>query len=429
MILKGSQRGGGMQLAAHLTRLDENDHVEVHNVRGFVSSDLTSALMEAYAVSRGTKCRQFLFSLSLSPPPAENVPVPVFENAIEEIEKRLGLAGQPRVIVFHEKEGRRHAHSVWSRIKSEEMKAINLSHTRLKLRDISRQLYFEHGWRMPRGLANSEERNPLNFTRAEWQRAKLFKKDPREIKELFRECWAMSDSHKAFAQALAARGYYLARGDERRFVAVDIDRGVYAIARWCGVRTKDVAARLGDPEKLSSVEKVKRELVGKAREKLKGFVVEAEREFALAADNFNARRAALVGKQRKERSALQQAQSERWKKESLERAQRFRKGLRGIWDRLTGTHSSIAKQNEHEVTRAHDRDERERQTLIERHLRERNSLQRERRNRRQSHTLEATKLRREIARISNVEQDQAAETAAELSRDHRRRRRRGPSPI
>lgn len=94
--------------------------------------------------------------------------MPVFEKAIEEIEKRLGLTGQPRVIVFHEKEGRRHAHSVWSRIKPGQMKAINLSHTHLKLRDISRQLYFEHGWRMPRGLANSEVRNPLNFTRAEW---------------------------------------------------------------------------------------------------------------------------------------------------------------------------------------------------------------------------------------------------------------------
>lgn len=417
-----------MQLAAHLTRLDENDHVEVHDVRGFVSSDLTGALMEAYAVSRGTKCRQFLFSLSLSPPPVENVPVPVFDSAIEEIEKRLGLTDQPRVIVFHEKQGRRHAHGVWSRIQPDVMKAINLSHTHLKLRDISRQLYFEHGWRMPRGLANSAERNPLNFTRAEWQRAKLFKKDPREIKELFRECWAMSDSRQAFAQALAARGYYLARGDERRFVAVDIDGSVYAIARWCGVRTKDVAARLGDPDELSSVKNMKSELAGKAREKLEGFVVEAERDFMLAVDGFGARRMTLVGKQRKERSALRQVQSERWKKESLDRTQRFRKGLRGIWDRLTGIHSSIAKQNEYEVAKARNRDERERQTLVERHLRERNSLQRQKHKKRQSHTLEVTKLRREIARTSNMQQDKATESAAELSRDYRRRRRQGPNP-
>ena len=35
MILKGSQRGGALKLAVHLLRLDENDHVEVHELRGF----------------------------------------------------------------------------------------------------------------------------------------------------------------------------------------------------------------------------------------------------------------------------------------------------------------------------------------------------------------------------------------------------------
>ena len=66
------------------------------------------------------------FSLSLSPPPNERVPIEVFETAIEQIEQKLGLEDQPRAVVFHEKEGRRHAHVVWSRIDTDEMKAINL---------------------------------------------------------------------------------------------------------------------------------------------------------------------------------------------------------------------------------------------------------------------------------------------------------------
>jgi hypothetical protein len=41
---------------------------------------------------------------------------PAFEAAIDMAEQRLGLDGHPRAIVFHEKEGRRHAHAVWSRI-------------------------------------------------------------------------------------------------------------------------------------------------------------------------------------------------------------------------------------------------------------------------------------------------------------------------
>lgn len=70
-------------------------------------------------------------------PETENVPVSVYEDAIVWCEQKLGLENQPRVIVFHEKQGRRHAHCVWSRIDADTMKAINLPHTKLKLMDIS----------------------------------------------------------------------------------------------------------------------------------------------------------------------------------------------------------------------------------------------------------------------------------------------------
>ena len=56
MILVGNQRGGAKNLADHLLK-EENDHVTVHEVRGFATTDLTKALQESYAVSRGTKCK------------------------------------------------------------------------------------------------------------------------------------------------------------------------------------------------------------------------------------------------------------------------------------------------------------------------------------------------------------------------------------
>lgn len=131
MILKGSQRAGGRALALHLLRQDENDHIEIHEVRGFVSRNLIGAFKEAYAVSRGSRCKQFLFSLSLSPPSDKSVSVETFEQSIAKAEARLGLAGLPRVIVFHEKKGRRHAHCVWSRIDPKTMRARQLSHFKL----------------------------------------------------------------------------------------------------------------------------------------------------------------------------------------------------------------------------------------------------------------------------------------------------------
>lgn len=169
MILKASQRGGGQGLAVHLMRTDENEHVEVHELRGFASDDSSEAFKEAEAVSRATKCRQYLFSLSLNPPEQADVPIGAFEDAIE---RKLGLEVQPRAIVFHEKEGRRHAHCVWSRIDGETLRAKQMSFFKTRLQAVSRELYLDHNWEMLRGLMDGALRDPRSFNLAEWQQAK-----------------------------------------------------------------------------------------------------------------------------------------------------------------------------------------------------------------------------------------------------------------
>ncbi len=220
MIIQASERGGAKQLGLHITRTDDNEHVEVHQIKGFVSNDVIEALKEAYAVSKGTKCKNFLFSVSLNPPETENVPVSVFEDTINRIEQKNNLVDHPRVVVFHEKEGRRHAHAVWSRIDDETMTAKNLSHFKLKLRDISREVYMEQGWKMPKGLMNSQDKDPCNFNLAEWQQAKRMGHHARDLKQMFQECWAVSDSRKAFEHVLRERGFSLAKGDRRGLKAL-----------------------------------------------------------------------------------------------------------------------------------------------------------------------------------------------------------------
>ena len=235
MILKASQRGGSRQLAAHLNKTEENEHVELHEIRGFMADDVDGALHEAYAMSRGTRCTKFLFSVSLNPPETENVPIDKFEDALGRIENKLGLENQPRVVVFHEKEGRRHAHCVWSRIKTDEMKAVHLSHYKNKLMDVSKQLYLENNWDMPKGFIDKNQKNPLNYTRQEWQQALRTGQNPKIIKASLQESWLISDSRKAFEHALQDRGYYLARGDKRGYVAVDLYGEVYSLSRQIGV--------------------------------------------------------------------------------------------------------------------------------------------------------------------------------------------------
>ena len=55
MILKGNQRAGGRQMALHLLNGEQNEHVNVHEVSGFMAQDVLGALNEAYALSKGTK--------------------------------------------------------------------------------------------------------------------------------------------------------------------------------------------------------------------------------------------------------------------------------------------------------------------------------------------------------------------------------------
>lgn len=58
MILYASQRGRSAELALHLLNGDQNDHVTVHEIRGFVADDLPSALREAYACTPSGLVRQ-----------------------------------------------------------------------------------------------------------------------------------------------------------------------------------------------------------------------------------------------------------------------------------------------------------------------------------------------------------------------------------
>ena len=50
----------------------------------------------------------------------------------------------------------------------------------------------------------------------------------------------MSPSARSNAAALRSRGFTLARGDRRGYVAVDYKGEVYAIARYAGIKTKEV---------------------------------------------------------------------------------------------------------------------------------------------------------------------------------------------
>ncbi|MEP4987385.1 MAG: relaxase/mobilization nuclease domain-containing protein [Paracoccaceae bacterium] len=362
MILVGNQRGGGKNLALHLMKV-ENDQVQVHQMRGFASDDLQSAFQESYAMSRATRCKQHLFSLSLNPPHEAEASPELFEETANKAEERLGLKGQPRAIVLHTKNGRTHAHAVWCRIDTDNMKAVQLSFTKRKMQDLSRELYREHGWTMPRGFERTEFRDPRNYSLAEWQQAKRANKDPAKLKAMFQDTWAMSDSKPAFENALRERGFHLARGDRRGHVAVDYKGEVYPISRWTGVKAKDVRARLGDVAALPSVDQATqdaKDVIAKRLEELQRQQKEQERIKAeqLARDKEQQARA-----HREHRAKLDQEQKARQAREHAERNARLRKGLAGLLDRITGKRRKVVQQNKLETKQGETRDQTQVQTV------------------------------------------------------------------
>jgi methionine salvage enolase-phosphatase E1 len=375
MILKASQRAGARELALHLLNGDTNEHVTVHEIRGFVSLDLEGALEEAQALSRGTRCTQYLFSLSLNPPDYADVPVEDFETAIDKIEKELKLTGQPRAIVFHEKNGRRHCHCVWSRIHyDEKLKAINMAHFKTKLSVIAKALYQEHGWELPRGFKKDTETEADNYRRAEWQQAERLKEDPAALKEFFQTAWAQSDNTKAFAAALQEYGYFLARGDRRGYVAVDYQGETYSLSRWLGVKTNALKEKLGDKAALPSADQARSYAESRMDENLKTHLAArraaAKEKRAPMAQELRQ----LIKQQRHERERLLTRQSARWDQETRARIKRFPRGLTAVWDRVTGRYKQICAQNTEDTAACQKRDRDEQHQLIQRHLAESQKL-------------------------------------------------------
>lgn len=259
MILKGNQRAGGADLATHLSNEYDNERIEIAQVRGTVADDLHGALAEIEAVASGTRCKEPLYSLAINP--AAPLSREQYMAAIDHIEGKLGLSGQPRAVVFHVKNGREHCHVVWSRIDLGNMRAIGLSHDRMKLRTCARELAHAYGLSLPAGLA--EDRGDARFeksrdvTLAERAMAEASGVTPEQRRNDITALFRAPGSAETFRAGLEQAGYVLAQGERRAYVVVDRAGHVHALARQIGgVKTKDVKARLADlpAESLPTVE-------------------------------------------------------------------------------------------------------------------------------------------------------------------------------
>ena len=374
MILKGSQRAGASQLANHLLNANDNDHVTIHEVSGFMVDDVYGAFREIEAVSQGTQCQQYMFSLSLNPPPSVEVSTQQYEDTVARIEKELHLDGQPRVIVFHEKENRIHAHAVWSRIDAQAMKAIPMSFFKNKLMEISRDIYLENDWLLPKGFMDHEKRDPLKYSLEEYQQAKRMDQNPKLVKRILKTCWEQSDNRNSFEAVLKRQGFFLARGERRGILAVSMTGEPLSLSRWLGVNAKDLKARLGDPKTFLSVTDTLEVIEKNKSKRYDALQAELKQRKAEQLKPLIQKRRELITKQREERQILKEKHDLRQQKELTMRQARFRSGLRGLWDRVTGASKKLSLENERAHQQSLKRDAMEWDQLKQRQLKARSQI-------------------------------------------------------
>jgi MobA/VirD2-like, nuclease domain len=460
MIPKGNQRAGGQQLATHLLNAYDNDRVEVAEVRGAIAQDLHGAFAEWYAEAKATDCRKYLYSLSINPDHTQGPYTREhYYDFIRRTEKSLGLANQPRAVVFHVKHGREHCHIVWSRIDTEKMKAVQLSHDRQKLRTVAQEYAHDHNITLPPGMRNNRGKDRFpdhekTENLAEKQQEERTGISKQERRDQITKLWSESSDGRSFIRALEASGYLLARGDKRAYVVVDLYGEIHSLSRQLtGVKAKELKARLAgySLDKLPTAADAQ----NYAREKRQALLIEKQhedrahkkhpqevarqrREELQGAQDL--RRAELDGKRKQlverhlvERKALADLQTARSETIARERADKQPKGLLAVLGRITGYNALTAFRQKWQDRRREQEFRTQKAALARRHGREMENFKHQERgldalDKRERRSLE-TGLRREAFRAiaapakTKVAADMAPAQRAKIERDQQRAER------
>jgi hypothetical protein len=198
VIIKGKSRAGPSQLARHLGRADTNERVELLEL-AWGGTSVQEAFRDWQVISEGTKGRLGLYHANIDPDAKYAMTLEQWLRAVEVLEEELGLQGQPRAIVMHEKNGREHIHVVWARTDMDTMKLRSDSmnyqaHERASLR-LEQEFGHEH---VPGKHAKRDREAQPEFPTAEaqhdeWQQGERGGMNHRERKAQVKGLYEASD--------------------------------------------------------------------------------------------------------------------------------------------------------------------------------------------------------------------------------------------
>lgn len=452
MIPFASQRGGGRDLATHLMNAHDNEYLELADVRGAIADDLHGAFAEWAAQARAmTKCRNYLYSLSVNPDPAQGpMPRALYDDYIARVEAALGLEGQPRAVVFHIKEdkhgvGREHCHVVWSRIDIQDMKAIHMAFDHDTLMGVTRQFARDHGIELAPGYHKLEDRarqshRQLSLYDKAQQDATGLTREDRTV--LVTELWRQRDTPASFVKALEYHGYILADG-KRPYVLVDIDGHINSLPKLIddkAANTQALRAFLGEGYSGGNLPTVDEALALAAqhRQALKDFNdaqvradrldrlkqhqtdrrAKLEREIEAELDRHKQTRLSLHHRQMSERSTLRSAYLDEMKAIRQRRHEAKPRGLAGFLAKVTGVELVRRKLHKHQDKKRYDAYRDERCRTQDRQRAERDEL-------RLSQEMQALDLQRRHRALDQTEKRERRSLETSFKKQQSIRRRAG----
>jgi hypothetical protein len=275
MLIKGSARGGAVDLARHL-KSGDNERVTVIGVHGLAARDIEGALIEMDALGAGLKTPRTLYHMSISPEPGKDREMSEADWKFAERAalKKMGLDKQPYIFIEHQKIGkdgelRRHRHLVASRADLEHGRAIRADHNYRKHEELARALERHLGHERVQGAHAERDGKPRperTPSYAEMQQDKRTGISRDEAKAFITGLWQTTDAARATKAALESHGWILARGDKTTaqgrayLMVIDPQGGVHELARRVeGVKAAAIHARMAgiDPASLPSVAEAK----------------------------------------------------------------------------------------------------------------------------------------------------------------------------
>jgi hypothetical protein len=250
IIINGGSRRDGDWWSKHLGNEEDNEQAQVIEYRGLTATSMRDAFYEMEALSAGTNCDNYFYQANINPRPDEVLTPQQWREAVDTLERNLGLTDCPRFVVRHEKDGRVHQHVVWSRIDAERGVAISDSLTARIHEQTSREL--EIKFDLQRGTSilvpnrdfERPERGPKKWETFRGAKSGI---DPKEMKAELEAIRQRCDSGASFRAALEESGaYVLARGDSRDYVIIDRVGDVHSLARRVGINTNPLRKYMAD---------------------------------------------------------------------------------------------------------------------------------------------------------------------------------------